>query len=69
MTDRVIVAPGQCIDRASGEVVDFQALPISPTEKVTSEDSRWPAAVAQNCGTESHTFIKQTDGTYQPENP
>lgn len=69
MTDRRVVAPDQCIDRASGEVVNFQALPISPTEKVTSDDPRWAAAAAQNCGSESRTFVKQTDGTYQPEKP
>jgi hypothetical protein len=67
MTDRIIVQPGQCIDRATGVVIDFKTLPISPTEKVTATDPRWPQAVNQNCGDQSHTFTKTKDGTYQRE--
>jgi hypothetical protein len=67
MADRITVKPGEVIDRASGNVAAFATMPISPTESVTPDDSRWPAAVAANCGKESHTFVKQSDGTYAPE--
>jgi hypothetical protein len=66
-SDRVIVQPGEVIDRATGEVTEFGSMPISPTEKVTRDDARWPEAVAQTCGTDSHTFVKQADGTYARE--
>lgn len=67
MSDRITVQPGEVIDRATGEVANFQTMPISPTERITPDDRRWPEAVKQNCGDQSHTFVKQTDGTYQPE--
>lgn len=65
--DRITVQPGQVINRATGEVGSFQTMPISPTERITPDDRRWPEAVNQNCGNEARTFVKQPDGTYQPE--
>jgi hypothetical protein len=67
--DRIIVKPGECIDRATGNVVTFQSLPITPTEKVTAADPRWPEAVANNCGDQSHTFVQGADGEYHYEQP
>lgn len=67
MRDRITVQPGQVIDRATGEVANFQTMPISPTERITSDDPRWPEAVKQNCGDQPRTFAKQADGSYEPE--
>lgn len=67
MTDRKTVKPGEIIDRASGKIAQMPTMPVSPTERVTRDDPRWDRAVANNHGTESHTFGKQADGTYARE--
>lgn len=67
MTNKITVKPGECIDRGTGTVTQFSALPISPTERVTPDDPRWPEAAKQNCGENDRTFIQQPDGTYAPE--
>jgi hypothetical protein len=65
--DKIIVKPGQVIDRATGNIAEFQSLPISPTETVNRGEPGWEAAVEQNCGTQSRTFLKQEDNTYRRE--
>jgi hypothetical protein len=67
MTDRITVKPGEIIDRVSGKVAAMPTMPISRTESVTRDDPRWEQAVANNHGTESHTFVKQPDGTFARE--
>lgn len=67
MKDQIIVQPGEVIDRSTGQVAQLQTLPISPTETVNRGDPQWDQAVKQNCGDQTHTFIKQSDGTYKRE--